>query len=156
MKSFYSLFLSSLSAFIFLLTLPAPAMAQPPEGLWLTENKRSVIEIKNCAEGLCGHIHWIIEGGMQFDEHNEDPAMANQPMCGLKILWGFKQQDNSNWIDGKIYKADEGDLYNATLQLLPKGNLMVRGYVGMPLFGKSQTWEPVDKADYPECKPAKK
>ena len=59
-------------------------------------------------------------------------------------------------IDGNIYKADEGDLYNATLQLLPKGTMLVRGYVGMPLFGKSQIWRPVSASDYPKCKPAKR
>lgn len=138
--------------------LATPAMAQEatPEGLWLTENQRSVIEVKSCPEGLCGTIHWIIDGGMQFDEQNEDPALRNTPMCGLKILWGFKQQDAKNWIDGKIYKADEGDMYNATLQMLPSGKMLVRGYVGMPLFGKSQTWTPVSAADYARCKPAKR
>ncbi|QQG36158.1 MAG: DUF2147 domain-containing protein [Micavibrio aeruginosavorus] len=148
-----------LSLFVFGLicavALPAQARNTGPTGLWLTENQRSVIAIEKCGEGLCGRVHWIIEGGMQFDEHNEDPAQTRQPMCGLKILWGFKQQDAANWIDGKIYKADEGDLYNATLQMLPKGNMLVRGYVGMPLFGKSQTWTPVDAASYPRCKPAK-
>lgn len=139
-----------------LLAAPAFAAHHSPEGLWLTENARSVIAVKPCAEGLCGTIHWIIDGGMQFDEKNQDPALQGTPMCGLKILWGFKQQDSMNWIDGKIYKADEGDMYNATLQLLPKGKMLVRGYVGMPLFGKSQTWAPVSAADYPPCKPAKK
>lgn len=152
MKRLYPLALSSLMC---LAGLPAQAQNASPTGLWLTENQRSVIAVEECAEGLCGHVHWIIEGGMQFDEHNEDPAKARQPMCGLKILWGFKQQDAANWIDGEIYKADEGDLYNATLQLLPKGNLLVRGYAGMPLFGKSQTWTPVSADDYPHCKPAK-
>ncbi len=140
--------------------LPAlPAAAQntaSPEGLWLTENERSVIAVKPCAEGLCGTVHWIIKDGMQFDEKNEDPAKRGQPMCGLKILWGFQQETANNWIDGHIYKADDGDLYNATLQLLPKGTMLVRGYVGMPLFGKSQIWKPVSAADYPQCSPAKR
>ncbi|MCM2343671.1 MAG: DUF2147 domain-containing protein [Alphaproteobacteria bacterium] len=138
-----------------LATQPARAETGDLTGLWLTENQRSVIALENCTEGLCGHVHWIIEGGMQFDQHNEDPEKTHRPLCGLKILWGFKQQDAINWIDGKIYKADEGDLYNATLQLLPKGNMLVRGYIGMPLFGKSQIWTPVKAADYPRCKPAK-
>lgn len=146
------------ACFLALTIMVAPALADShgPEGLWLTENERSVISVKKCPEGLCGTIHWIIDGGMQFDEKNEDPAQHSQPMCGLKILWGFKQQDAANWVDGHIYKADEGDLYNATLQMLPKGTMLVRGYVGMPLFGKSQIWKPVSASDYPKCKPAKK
>jgi uncharacterized protein (DUF2147 family) len=147
----------SFACCVALLIISAPAVMadnHSPEGLWLTENERSVISIKRCPEGYCGFIHWITEGGMQFDEKNDDPALHNRPLCGMKILWGFKQQNATNWIDGNIYKADDGDLYNATLQTLPKGTLLVRGYVGMPLFGKSQVWTPVSGADYPPCKPA--
>lgn len=147
----------SFACCVALLIISAPAVMadnHSPEGLWLTENERSVISIKRCPEGYCGFIHWITDGGMQFDEKNEDPALHNRPLCGMKILWGFKQQNATNWIDGNIYKADDGDLYNATLQTLPKGTLLVRGYVGMPLFGKSQVWTPVSGADYPPCKPA--
>ena len=54
---------------------------------------------------------------------------------------------------GTIYKADDGDTYHATLQMLPSGKLLVRGYVGMPLFGSSQTWARVDEKNYPACKP---
>lgn len=131
------------------------AQAMSAEGYWLTENKRSVIRIARCAnEGdmLCGHVHWIIEGGMQYDEKNPDNAKRTQKMCGLPILTGFKRQTAQTWGDGKIYKADDGDIYNATMQILPSGNLMVRGYIGMPLFGKSQTWSPVKPSDYPACR----
>lgn len=138
-------------------SLSAQAQNQAsPEGLWLTENERAVISVVQCPEGLCGAVYWVIEGGMRFDDKNEDPAMRDRPMCGLKILWGFKQQDAMNWIDGHIYKADEGNMYNASLQMLPKGKMLVRGFVGMPLFGKSQTWTPVSAKDYPKCRPAKR
>lgn len=134
--------------------LPSPALAQnyaEPPGLWLTENERAVIEVRECEQGLCGKVFWIIEGGMQRDEHNPDESRRDTPMCGLPILWGFKQQDAHNWIDGTIYKADEGDTYHATLQMLPSGKMLVRGYVGMPLFGKSQVWTPVTAQAYPPC-----
>ena len=129
-----------------------------PHGLWLTENQRSVISVEPCHDDknlVCGHIHWIIKDGMQHDDKNPDESRRNAPMCGLKLMWGFHQNDAMNWIDGHIYKADEGDTYKATLQLLPSGKMLVRGYVGMPLFGKSQTWTPVNGKDYPKCKPAK-
>ena len=142
-------------AFLFCLIHSGSAHAQGPAGLWLTENGRSVISVAPCANDvatLCGGIHWIIEGGMQFDEKNPDAALRGQPLCGLKILGGFRQNDIANWVDGKIYKADEGDIYNASLQMLPNGKLLVRGYVGMPLFGKSQTWTRVSGDEYPKCR----
>ncbi len=134
--------------------------ASGPEGLWLTENKRSVIEIGPCSgkeggDDLCGRIFWIIKGGMQTDYKNPDEPLRSKPMCGLPILLHFHQQDATHWTDGEIYKADDGDTYHATMQMLPTGKLLVRGYIGMPLFGQSQTWERVSEKDYPHCKAAK-
>ncbi len=125
-----------------------------PTGLWLTENKRSVIDVKKCGDSLCGYISWIIEGGMQFDNKNPQENLRGQPMCGLQIVQGLKQNKNNlnEWQNGKIYKADDGDVYDATLTIKSQDRLKVRGYVGVPLFGKSQNWTRVSAADYPVCK----
>lgn len=122
-----------------------------PIGLWLTENKRSVIKIDECPEGLCGTIHWITKGGMQYDKKNPDESKRDQPMCGLKLMWGFEKNGDHKWDNGFIYKADEGDLYKSNIQILPNGNMKVRGYIGVPLFGKSQEWKPVSAEKYPPC-----
>lgn len=130
--------------------------ATPVEGLWLTENKRSVIEVKDCDGKMCGNVYWIIEGGMQQDSKNPDETKRNAPMCGLQIMWGLEREDDAGkeWEDGKIYKADEGDTYDADIELKDDGTLHLRGYMGLSLFGKSQTWTRVNTADYPRCKPA--
>lgn len=145
-----------LSAFILTLgALTAHAADTPdPTGLWLTENKRSVIKVEKCDAGLCGKIHWIIKGGMQTDSKNPDAKYRDKPMCGLQILSGFKQNTKNAkvWEGGKIYKADEGDVYNATVSVTSTDKMNVRGYVGVPLFGKSQNWTRVNAKDYPACK----
>lgn len=146
-----SLFLSVL---VLMGATPAFA-ADPAEGLWLTQNKRSVIKVEPCDQGLCGRVHWIIEGGMQFDEKNPDAAKRGVPMCGLPILWGFTQEGPGEWEDGRIYKADEGDTYDANLEVLEDGTLKVRGYMGLSMLGKTQIWTRADEAAYPPCKPAK-
>lgn len=144
-----------------LTTLAAPAHAADPKGYWLTENKRSVIELYDCqnsAGTLCGSIHWIIEGGMQFDEKNPDEAQRGRPLCGMGILTGLKQDANNpdEWQGGKVYKADDGDVYDAKLTIKDDNNLTMRGFMGVSLFGKSQDWTRVSVADYPRCTPAKK
>lgn len=135
-----------------LLILPMSAQAASPlEGLWLTENERSVIEVKECQKGLCGTVHWIIDGGMQMDSKNPDMSKRKTPMCGLPILWGFEKESETEWEDGEIYKADDGKTYNANLELLDGGTLKVRGYVGFSFLGKSQIWKAVTAKDYPAC-----
>lgn len=140
-----------------ILVMPFTAQAASPlEGYWLTENQRSVIQIEQCGDSLCGKVHWIIEGGMQFDEKNPDEAKRNTPMCGLQILWGFEKDDETEWEDGKIYKADDGDTYDSEMELQDDGTLEVKGYIGFSFIGKSQDWTHVNPKDYPECKPAKR
>ena len=143
-----------------LTSLPASAQDTPldPTGLWLTQNERSAIRIEHCDnnnEKLCGHIAWIIEGGMQYDRENPDETLRDRPMCGLQILRAFDQnaKNPDKWEDGKIYKADDGDLYNANLEMINQDRLRVHGYIGIPLFGKTQVWERVSADDYPRCTP---
>ncbi len=126
-----------------------------PTGLWLTENERSAIRIRRCEQGLCGRVAWIIDGGMQYDSKNPDARKRDRPMCGLKILWGVEQQADApnSWEDGTVYKADAGKTYNVDLTLEDRDTMTVRGYVGIALLGKSQTWTRVSPEQYPPCEP---
>ena len=134
-----------------LVTAPAYA-ADSVEGHWLTQNKRAVVQIEECESSLCGYIYWIIEGGLQYDENNPNESMRTQPMCGLQILSGFEKEGEGEWEDGKIYKADDGDIYDADIEIQEDGTLRLRGYVGVPMFGKTQIWTRANKADYAACK----
>jgi uncharacterized protein (DUF2147 family) len=125
--------------------------AMVPEGLWLTENERSVIQLTPCGDELCGHIAWIIEGGMQVDSKNPDESKRQTPMCGLQIVSGLKKKSDTKWEGGKIYKADDGDTYNASLTMMEDDKLKVRGYIGVPMLGKSQIWTRVSPEGYPTC-----
>ena len=135
--------------------LPAVSNADKGiEGLWLTENERAAVEINRCKDGasLCGNIAWIIEGGMQMDENNPDAALRNRPLCDMEILYGFeKGKTPGEWVDGKIYKADDGDVYNASIKQIGEDRLRLRGYIGIPLFGKTQIWTRVSEDDYKPC-----
>lgn len=67
----------------------------------------------------------------------------NKPILGMEVLSGFKQSDkNKNeWLGGQILDPKNGKVYHCTIQVLNKGNkLRVRGYIGIPLFGRSQIW----------------
>lgn len=145
---------------LFVLLVSTNANAQTvynPEGLWLTQNQRSVIKVDKCGEDeneLCGSIHWIIEGGMQTDSKNPDPELKGQKMCGLEIMRDLRQssQNGNYWLDGEIYKADDGDVYNAKVQITSPNTMTLRGYRGISLFGKSQNWTRVSATNYPPCK----
>jgi len=127
----------------------AGVAAEAPLGRWLTDGGKSQVEIKKCGETLCGEIVWLKEpnneaGEPQTDERNPDEAMRDRPILGLRLLSGFVRDGGKEaWRDGKIYNPEDGKTYSATMTLEKPDRLKVRGYVGLPLFGKSQIWSRV-------------
>ncbi|NRD71002.1 DUF2147 domain-containing protein [Psychrobacter okhotskensis] len=69
-------------------------------------------------------------------------SLKNQPVEGLQILSGLKADGNNKWSDGKLVDPESGKTYSGKLTLSDNGqSLDLRGYVGSPLFGRSQTWK---------------
>ncbi len=69
-------------------------------------------------------------------------AMHNKPVIGLVILRDMKRNGNDNdYTGGTIVDPDTGDVYKCKMSLEDGGaKLVVRGYIGMALFGRSQVW----------------
>ena len=84
-----------------------------------------------------------------FPDPGDDPnpicsqctgARHNQPVLGLLFIEGMKQS-GLEYQGGTILDPETGKLYKASMSLDPGGSrLTVRGYVGLPIFGRSQTW----------------
>ena len=114
-------------------------------GTWLTENKKAIVEIAPCAASACGYIVWMAEpldtaGQPKVDANNPNPAMKGRPVCGMPMVGSFVKDAAGEWSDGFIYDPEGGDEYKSKMRVTEEGNLYVRGYVGIPLLGKSQIW----------------
>ena len=59
---------------------------------------------------------------------------------GMIIMYNFKYDDENKWDDGNIYDPKSGNEYSGTMTLTSKNNLNLRGYVGIPLFGRTSNW----------------
>ncbi|TVP60586.1 MAG: DUF2147 domain-containing protein [Gemmatimonadales bacterium] len=138
-----------------ILMVAAPASAQDPTGLWLTAAETAVIEIDRCDDELCGWIYWLEEGGMRYDEENPDEELRDRPLCGLPILYDFTQNPNreTEWRDGRVYAADDGNTYSGRIRVQSTDELELRGYRGIALFGRSETWTRVSAEDFDRCEP---
>lgn len=76
-------------------------------------------------------------------------AKHNQRMVGMLILENLKpsKEDAGHWSGGEILDPNNGKNYHCTLQLANNNQkLNVRGYIGIPLLGRTQTWNRVDEA----------
>lgn len=67
----------------------------------------------------------------------------NKPIVGMIILTGLTSKKNhpTEWVGGEILDPKNGKVYHCNIKLIDNGaKLAVRGYLGLPLFGRSQTW----------------
>jgi uncharacterized protein (DUF2147 family) len=65
----------------------------------------------------------------------------NQPIIGLLIIRNMKP-DGDEYDGGDILDPESGSVYHSTMHLQQDGaRLVVRGYIGFPLLGRSQTWD---------------
>jgi uncharacterized protein (DUF2147 family) len=71
-------------------------------------------------------------------------ARKDKPVIGMEFLSGLKP-DGKEYSGGEILDPDSGKIYRAHLRLEGGAKkLVVRGYLGISLFGRSQTWERVE------------
>ena len=132
----------------------APALAQPasgptpsgpwmmpnptPMGRWITPNHDAVIEIVPCGGDLCGRIVGIaLQPGEPVPK---DWQGASQ--CGLTIIRTSPAEAGS-WT-GSILDPRSGSVYNARIAVDAAHDLRLRGYIGVPFLGQTQTWTRYD------------
>jgi uncharacterized protein (DUF2147 family) len=125
----------------------SPLLAATPLGLWYTEGGAAQVEINQCENTLCGRVVWLRSpleetGCTLRDRHNPDPTLRHRPVLGLEILQGFTldSRNANEWSGGTIYDPSTGSTYSCRLMLDGSYRLQVRGYVGIPLIGRTTTW----------------
>jgi uncharacterized protein (DUF2147 family) len=65
----------------------------------------------------------------------------NAKMLGLAMVNGMKR-DGLTYKEGTILDPRDGSVYHAEMELSADGKeLAVRGYIGLPIFGKTQIWK---------------
>lgn len=120
-------------------------------GTWRTIDdktgfSKALIEIKKDKNGIySGKVIKILpRPGYTPKTHCQNcPApYTNAPIVGLTVLEGMKQsKDKSEYTGGSVLDPLSGKRYKGKIKVSSNGNrLRMRGYVGVEVFGRSQTW----------------
>ena len=105
-----------------------------------TNQPKSIVEIYESNGKIYGKVIEI------FNEAKPNGVCSkctgtdkNKPVLGLVVIKGLSK-DGEEYSDGKILDPETGSLYKCMIKLLGKEKLEVRGYMGISLLGRSQTW----------------
>ncbi len=116
-----------------------------PLGRWLTESGNLEVEIAPCAPPpagvavLCGKVVRVL-GNLSMSAPGQDMQPADtRPALGMTLLTGL-QATGDGVYEGAIYNRENAKTYSVKLTPAEPAQLLVRGYVGLPLFGKTQVW----------------
>jgi uncharacterized protein (DUF2147 family) len=133
---------------LWLLPLPAAQAADlsSPAGLWKTVDDKTgavtaLIRIVDQDGRFSGHIEKSFRPGAETRVCSVcSDDRRNKPIIGLEIIRGLSRHDDE-FSGGEILDPDSGSVYRCRLRLEDGGQkLNVRGYIGIALLGRSQTW----------------
>ena len=128
----------------------AGAQSASPTGAWktiddTTKKERSLVRIVDNGGVYSGRIEKLLESTTAPDavckECTDD--RKDKPVVGLLIVRNMKQSadDKSVFDGGDILDPANGKVYKAKMKLIDNGTrLEVRGFVGISLLGRTQTW----------------
>ena len=116
-------------------------------GKWLSATSEGQIEIYKRSDKYFGKLSWIKEpndekGKPKLDSKNPNANLRTKPLLGLELLKDFIFEDGK-WTDGTIYDPNTGKIYSCNLMLKDNGQLTIRGYIGISLIGRSESWKRV-------------
>ena len=63
----------------------------------------------------------------------------NQLILGMVIMRNF-HPEGDDWVDGAVVDPENGKEYKGKMWAVGKNSLKMRGYVGISLLGRTETW----------------
>lgn len=121
------------------------AAAADPTGFWVKPDseRNAKIQVTKCGKGgaqLCAKIVWLEDpldsrGRPLQDIRNGNASMRGRPILGLPLFSGLTRTGPATWT-GKIYNPEDGNTYSATLTMLSRKQIKLKGCKAWLLCGE--------------------
>ncbi|MCX7117389.1 MAG: DUF2147 domain-containing protein [Legionellales bacterium] len=128
--------------------LPVVFASTTPAGNWTTIDDKTGVKR--------AQVHFIIQDGVMsgtvakvYPRPGDSGICSScpgefkdKPTLGMRIVWGLRDKGDGTWDGGRILDAKTGKIYRVKITM--KGDqLIVRGYIGLSMLGRTQVWERV-------------
>ena len=100
------------------------ACAGSIEGVWLTADRSTEVQIGRCDAAICGSI--------------ADDADHRTSFAGRQIIEGLRPVSADSWAGGFVYDPRDGKRYASRAKLLRDGTLRIEGCLAFLCSG--ETW----------------
>ena len=128
----------------------AAAQATSPAGVWRTiddntKKDKSLVRIVETGGVYTGKVEKLLDPETPKDAVCKDCSddRKDKPILGLTIVRNMKQSadDKAVFEGGDILDPNNGKVYQSKMKLVDNGSkLEVRGFIGISLLGRTQTW----------------
>jgi len=108
-------------------------------GVWVTAGDDE-IEIYREGEKYFGKPVSHPDDEERLDIHNPDKSLRDRCLGDVEILEDFEYMGKDRWKKGKVYDPDNGQTYQCTISMKSDDEIKIRGFVGISLFGRTETW----------------
>jgi uncharacterized protein (DUF2147 family) len=115
-------------------------------GVWKTGEGTAMVKIYKNGNKYQGKIVWLKEpndtetGKPKLDKNHPEAASKSRAILGLVNIWGFSYKGDNVWDEGSIYDPKNGSTYSCTIKMQNANSLEVRGYIGVSIIGRTDTW----------------
>jgi len=113
-------------------------------GVWITDDGDGLIEFRLQDSQPIGYIAGSISDPERteperYDDNNPNPILRERPLHGLAVFTNLRASRGNKW-KGRVYDPNTGKTYKCTITLVDASTLKVRGYLGIPILGRTQVW----------------
>lgn len=129
---------------LFLLSFSLGAFAQSPIGIWKNIDDedgkaKSHIEIYEENGALHGKVIKLLPAATLTHCNKCKDDRKGKSIEGM-IIMNDLVADGDEWDGGEIIDPKSGKVYSCLIKMNGADKLDVRGYMGVPLIGRTQTW----------------
>lgn len=138
---------SLLMMFVLAITLSANTGHDALIGIWEPSHGKARIKIEKIGTKYFGKIVWLKEPlnpetqQKKTDKNNPEESLRTKPVLGLRVLKDFEGKEKNTWENGTIYDPENGSTYNCKIEMKDNNTLEIRGYIGVPTFGRTDVWK---------------